>query len=159
MWIPNQYASLVLEDNLTPAQVWGRIYGQILRDGATNVCKPLIHYLQVQMLGMVVHNAAMFDTDSELIPPRASPLLMRHRGKVLSHLSSAPAGIASGVTTAPITTANFQDIIDAMRLSQVVPPTAPTPLLGSNLLLRSLFSLWGRLLPPPSGSKTSNLMA
>ena len=127
MWIPNQYAALVLEDNLTPAQVRGRIYGQILRDGTTNVCKPLIHYLQVQMLGMVALNAAMFDTDSELVPPRASPLLMRHRGKVLSHLiSPASAGVASGVATAPITTANFQDIIDAMRLSQVVPPTAPS---------------------------------
>ena len=128
MWIPNQYAALVLEDNLTPAQVWGRLYRQILRDGTTNVCKPLIHYLQVQMLGMVALNAALFDTDSELVPPCASPLLMRHRGKVLSHLiSPASAGVASVVATAPITTANFQDIIDAMRLSQVVPPTAPSP--------------------------------
>ena len=55
---------------------------------------------------------------------------MRHRGKVLSHLiSPASTGVTSGVATASgntITTANFQDIIDAMRLSQVVPPTAPS---------------------------------
>ena len=121
MWIPNQYAALVLEENLSPAQVWVRLYSQILRDGAIRACKPLIQFLQVQMLGLAAENVALYDSDRELSQPRPSASLSRHRNQVLIHLmQSTPASLSGIVAPASgaITTANFQDLIDAMRNNQ-----------------------------------------
>ena len=61
-WIPNQYAILCLEENLSPVETWERVYGMILQDGYSTVCAPLIQYLQYQLLGTAINNAAIFDT-------------------------------------------------------------------------------------------------
>jgi len=33
MWIPSQYAVLVMEEGLTPGEVWTRLYSTILQNG------------------------------------------------------------------------------------------------------------------------------
>ena len=48
MWIPNAYAALCLEDSLSPADIWNRVYGMLLQNGHTVVCVPLVQFLQYQ---------------------------------------------------------------------------------------------------------------
>jgi hypothetical protein len=45
MWIPNHYAALVLDTGLSPVTVWNRLYPQLLQDGNTVSCEPLLTFL------------------------------------------------------------------------------------------------------------------
>ena len=51
MWIPNQYAALLLETGLSPVAVWNRLYPQLLQDGNTILCKPLLTFIQAHIIG------------------------------------------------------------------------------------------------------------
>ena len=44
VWIPNQYAALCMDENLTPVEVWKRCYGAILQNGHQNACRVLIQF-------------------------------------------------------------------------------------------------------------------
>ena len=68
MWLPNQYAALCVENGLSPVEVWSRLYGQILQDGTSGICKPLITFLRVQVLGDVIVNAAKYDPLELVVP-------------------------------------------------------------------------------------------
>ena len=123
MWLPNQYAALCLENGLSPVEVWSRLYGQILQDGTTRICKPLITFLRVQVLGDVMLNAAIYDP-SELVVPRPSISFHRHRGKVMEHLKATPVG-GNATATAPasgLSAADFQKIVVALRQGHGAPP-------------------------------------
>ncbi len=131
MWLPNQYAALCLEEGLSPVEVWNRLYGQILQDGASDACKPLITFLRVQLLGDVMVNAAIYDP-VELPIPRPSLSFHRHRLKVMSHLLQSSiatsANQSSGTTTSGLSTDDFQKLVVAMRQGHGAPPaSAPTP--------------------------------
>ena len=51
MWIPNQYAVLVMEEDLTPGEVWAHLYSAILQNGHLEACAMLIQFLQVSAIG------------------------------------------------------------------------------------------------------------
>ena len=131
MWMPNQYAALCLEEGLSPVEVWSRLYGQILQDGASDVCKPLLTFLRVQILGDVMVNAAIYDP-AELLIPRPSISFHRHRMKVLNHLMP-PSGVITNANqpsgaTSGLSTDDFQKLVVAMRQGHGAPPAnAPTP--------------------------------
>ena len=44
MWIPNRYAALYLDEQLTPTNIWRRIYPALLANGHATACKPLIRF-------------------------------------------------------------------------------------------------------------------
>jgi len=44
VWIPNQYAALCMDENLTPVEVWKRCYGAILQNGHQDACRVLIQF-------------------------------------------------------------------------------------------------------------------
>ena len=85
MWIPNVYASLCLEEGLTPVDVWNRVYGNLIQNGHDAVCAPLMQFLQDQLLGTHASNTAIF-TSQELVQPRVTSEFLRHRSLVLAHL-------------------------------------------------------------------------
>ena len=68
MWIPNLYASLCLGNNLTPVDIWNRLYSNIVQSGHLQACALLISYLQYQMLGGELNNAAIYH-DNDLTQP------------------------------------------------------------------------------------------
>ena len=87
MWIPHQYASLCVEENLSPVEVFNRVYGALLQDGVTSECKPLVDFLRAQLHGHHATNTIIFVGD-ELTQPRSSPSLIHHRNEILSALAS-----------------------------------------------------------------------
>ena len=95
MWIPNGYAKLCL-GGLNPAEIWTRVYGEILRNGHATACKPLVEFLQYQIQGSGEFNMALFDEKTDLAQPRISTVFLRHRNHVLSHLQ--PSNVPSGST-------------------------------------------------------------
>ena len=125
MWIPNQYASLVLETGLTPVAVWNCLYPQLLQDGNTASCLPLLDFIRAQIIGNHPNNGAIFDETFDLVIPRMDAALMRHRASVLRHLSP-PASIPDRVPVpAPVPSTEptlIQDLVLAMRSH-----TAPAP--------------------------------
>ena len=133
MWIPNLYASLCLEDGLTPVDVWNRVYGNILTNGHAAVCSPLVQFLQYQLLGSHASNTAIF-TAQELVQPRVTSEFLRHRSSILSHLLPSPSagtnasGTGGGNNAGPMgmTPTQFQDFLNAMRQGHTTPAPAAT---------------------------------
>ena len=134
MWIPNLYASLCLEDGLTPVDVWSRVYGNIVRNGHAVVCAPLVQFLQYQLLGSHPSNTAIF-TAQELVQPRVTSEFLRHHSSVLSHLiPPSSAGMNAGMSSCsanngPLGMAptQFQDFLKAMRQGHTAPAPAAAP--------------------------------
>ena len=87
MWIQNKYAALCLEEDLSPVDVWTRVYGLILQNGHLEACKPLIKYLQYHLHGTGDANAAIFDEVNDLCQPQVTPEFLRHRNTVMGHMS------------------------------------------------------------------------
>ena len=85
MWIPNHFAALLLEENLSPIDVWERLYGALVRDGVIDVCLPLLEFLSYQILGSAPSNAAAF---ADLSQPNANAALVRHRQEIVAHMSA-----------------------------------------------------------------------
>ena len=77
MWIPNRYAALCLEEELSPVDVWNRVYGAMLQNGHTMVCSPLVQYLQYQLQGTVDGNTAIFNAQ-DLNQPCVTTEFLRH---------------------------------------------------------------------------------
>ena len=117
MWIPNQYALLLLDDDLSPVSTWVRVYGAILQNGHLDACRPLVKFMQVQLLGNSDSNTHPFQG---LVQTFASASLIRHWNTVLSHMTTMT------VLGAPLAPAaiDFQALIAALRLGQI--PQAPT---------------------------------
>ena len=133
MWIPHQYAYLCIGDDLTPADIWKRVYPALLAHGHTGICKPLVDFLRVQLVGPDEANEVILD-EGDLTFPRPSPSLLRHRNQVLRHLLTpeqipapvipmgipAPAGGAGGISAA-----DLQALIVAFRGGHAAPAPAP----------------------------------
>ena len=74
---PKPYAALLLDDALSPVATWLRIYGVILQNGHQDSCKPLIHFLQVQLLVKMPQTFFL-------------PTLIHHLKSILSHMAVTP---------------------------------------------------------------------
>jgi len=122
MWIPNQYAVLLLDDDLSPVSTWVQVYGAILQNGHLDACRPLVQFLQVQLLGNSDSNTHPF---LGLAQTFASASLIRHRNAVLSHMTTTVA-LSAPLAPAPMqgmSANDFQALIAALRLGQI--PQAP----------------------------------
>ena len=98
MWIPNSYAALcLLDDDLSPAEIWNRVYGMLLQNGHTAVCSPLVQFMQYQLLGSADTNAALF-SDTSLVQPRVAADFLRHRSSLLAHLNTSADATTSVLT-------------------------------------------------------------
>ena len=132
MWIPNHFAALLLEENLSPVDVWERLYGVLARDGIMEECAPLLEFLAYQLLGTDRSNEAAFP---ELSQPNANAALVRHRQAVMDHLS--PSTSTNGVNpviggdTSGLSAADFRSLVEALRVGNStatsVPRTGLTP--------------------------------
>ena len=133
MWIPNLYALLC--HKVTSVDVWNRVYGNILQNGHSAVCSPLIQFLQHQLLRTHVSNTAIF-TLQELVQPRATSEFLRHCSLVLAHLIPAATNAGDGTNNTGaggnagpfgMTPAQFQEFINTMRQEHTAPaPTTST---------------------------------
>ena len=144
MWIPNQYAALCVGEDLSPAEVFTRIYGAMRTDGLTEACKPLVDFLRVQLLGGDTTNSAAF-LDSELTQPRSTTALIRHCNTVLeslfntSHPIPSQASIIQGMTLQ-----DLKEFMAAVRDGQSVEPSIPQ---SSAVPLSSVQKRWKVNLP------------
>ena len=130
MWIPNVYAVLCLDDNLSPVDIWNRVYGMLLQNGHTVVCAPLIQFMQYQLMRSAATNAALF-SDTALVQPRVTANFLRHRSFLLAHLSASGAdaanntsnAVAAGETGGPfgMSATQFQAFIEAMHGGHTAP--------------------------------------
>ena len=134
MWLPNSYAALCLGEQLTPVDVWNRLYSVIVQNGHLEACSPLIRFLQYQLLGSDPDNNALYQED-DLTQPNVTPAFLRHRAEVLSDLIG-PTANASGSTSntggsggsAGLSAADLQALIQALRAGH----TAPAPVPGAS---------------------------
>lgn len=132
MWIPHKYAHLCLGDDLSPVDIWKRVYPALLQNGHVDVCKPLVEFLRVQLNGGHESNEAVLD-DDDLTYPRPSNTLIRHRNQVLRHLlsPSSSAGTSAGPNVAPqggiggMSPSDFQALLAALRGGHAAPAPAP----------------------------------
>ena len=138
MWIPNSYAALCLEEDLSPVDVWTRVYGMVLQNGHSEAFKPLIEYLQYQLHGTGDANAAIFDEVIELRQPRATPEFLRHRNTVLGHMNvacpnagTAPATQTTGGTGGGTSAADLQTLMEALRAGHTAPAPAAASATGT----------------------------
>ena len=93
IWIPNQYASLCLEEETLPVDAWERLYGA-LRQGVTlGSCSPLVDYLRVQIRGNYESNKASYEAD-ELVGPCTASSLVRHCTGNIQHMAPSDAEMA-----------------------------------------------------------------
>ena len=88
MWIPNQYAALCVEEDMTPVDIYSRVHAALLQDGVAMECQPLVDFLRAQLVGAHHTNAAIY-LESELTQPRSVTSLIRHRNLILRSLSSS----------------------------------------------------------------------
>jgi len=114
--------SFLLDDDLSPVSTWVRVYSAILQNGHLDACRPLVQFLQVQLLGNSDSNTHPF---LGLAQTLASASLIRHRNAVLSHMTTT---VALGAPLAPapmqgMSVNDFQALIAALRLGQI--PQAP----------------------------------
>ena len=125
VWIPNQYAALLLDDSLTPVATWSRIYGAILQNGHQDSCEPLIQFLQVQLLGRNATNDLPFVIGEDIVQPIMAPSLIRHRNALHRHMFVAPVPGAPPLVPPPqgISAQDFQALVIALRGGH----TNPTP--------------------------------
>ena len=89
---------LMLDDDLSPVSTWVRVYGAILQNGHLDACRPLVQFLQDQLLGNSASNTHPF---LGLAQTFASASLIRHRNAMLSHLITT---VALGAPHAPAPT-------------------------------------------------------
>jgi len=133
MWIPNQYAVLLLDDDLSPVSTWVQVYGAILQNGHLDACRPLVQFLQVQLLGNSVSNTHPF---VGLTQTFASASLIRHRNAVLSHMTTT---VALGAAHAPapmqegMSAIDFQALIAALRQGQITQARAAPGTAGTTV--------------------------
>ena len=132
MWLPNAYAALCLGEQLTPVNIWNRLYNTIIQNGHLEACSPLIRFLQYQLLGNDPDNLAAYQ-EGDLMQPNISPAFLRHRAEVLTDLTasatnasaSTNAGSAGG--NAGLSAADLQALIQALHSGHVAPAPAATP--------------------------------
>jgi len=118
MWIPNQYAILLLDNDQSPVSTWVRVYGAILQNGHFDACLPLVQFLQVQLIGNSDSNTHPF---LGLAQTFASALLICHQNTVLSHMTTT---VALGAPPAPapmqgMSDNDFQSLIAALHQGQI----------------------------------------
>ena len=142
MWMPNQYAALCIDEGLSPVEIWNRVYGVLLQDGATRACKPLVDFMRAQLWGNVRVNEAFFGRGALRQPP-TSRSLIRHRQKVLQHMSpTATPGsgnqLASTTVQSGLSPADFRAIISTIQANQSAPaaPVVSTPSVATAITKR-----------------------
>jgi len=139
MWIPYQYAVLVMEEGLTPGEVWTCIYSAILQNGHLEACAMLIQFLQVQLLGTGPSNSYLFGTVAlELSQPISTLVLILHRNAILSHMVSTAVPVnppAPGIMPG-MTALDFQVLVVALSSGHAT--TAPAASGSRTLQFRSV---------------------
>ena len=118
MWIPNYYAALCIEEDMSPADVFKRVHGALVQDGVSKECKPLVDFLKAQLIGNDKSNYAIY-SDSELTQPRSSAALIRHRNKVLSSLyTPVPSAPTSSSSIQGLSIQDIKALMEVMRDGQ-----------------------------------------
>ena len=131
MWLPNAYVALCLGEQLTPVDIWNRLYNTLVQNGHLEACSPLIKFLQYQLLGSDPDNHAIYQED-DLTQPNVSPSFLRHRSEVLSDLVPASAGNTpagngtNGNNGSGLSAADLQALIAALRSGHTAPAPAAT---------------------------------
>ena len=133
MWIPNQYTALVIGTGLSPVALWNQLYPQLLQDGNTVSCEPLLTFLRANIIGNHINNGTIFDESFDLIIPPVDASLMCNRAAVLQYL--APPATMPATAPAPVPSTDpilIQELVMAMRNH-----TSPAPLVPSSYLTSS----------------------
>ena len=131
MWIPNAYAALCLGEQLTPVDIWNRLYNTIIQNGHLEACSPLIRFLQYQLLGSDPDNQAVYQ-EGGLTQPNVSPAFLRHRAEVLTDLTvsasstAALANTGSAGSSSGLSAADLQALITALCSGYAAPAPAAT---------------------------------
>ena len=141
MWIPNHYAALIVEEGLSPVEIWNRIYGRILQDGVAQACEPLVDFLRIQLLGHEATNTAFYPSESdELHQPRNSRSFLHHRNSVVRYLIPAVAtntmAPAVANTGSGLSASDLQAIIVALRSGHTAPAPAASPASPSDAIAK-----------------------
>ena len=126
---PHQYAALLLETDLSPVAIWNRLYPQLLQDGNTISCKPLLTFLRANIIGNHINNGAIFDESFDLIIPPVDASLMRTNSAspVLGHLAPPATMPATAPAPAPTTDPTLiQELVLAMRNHASPAPLVPS---------------------------------
>ena len=113
MWIPNKYAALCIEEDMSPVEVFRRVQNALVQDEVSNECKPLVDFLRAHLVGNHPSNSAIY-LDSELTQPRSSTSLIRHRNKVLDSLYTPVPAVSTGAPS--IQGMSMQDIKELMEV-------------------------------------------
>ena len=88
MWFPNYYEALLLKENLTPVNVWTKLYGEMCTTGLLIFCTTLVNYLRFQLLGNVPLNTVIDDGD-DIVQPQIYDSLPLNCLSSLKHLASS----------------------------------------------------------------------
>ena len=88
MWVLNCYEALLLKENLTPVNVWTRLYGAMCTKGLLLFCATLVNYLRFQLLGNVPLNTVIDDGD-DIVQPQIYDSLPLNCLSSLKHLASS----------------------------------------------------------------------
>ena len=76
MWFPNYYEALLLKENLTPVNVWTKLYGEMCTTGLLIFCTTLVNYLSFQLLGFLPINTVLDDGEEIFQPQIYASLLL-----------------------------------------------------------------------------------
>ena len=94
MWVLNCYEALLLEENLTPVNVWTRLYREMRTKGLFLFYTTLVNYLRLQILGDVSLNTVL-DDGEEIFQPQIYASLLLNCLSSLKHLASSSATTTS----------------------------------------------------------------
>ena len=123
MWLSNRYASLLIEENLTPFNVWTRLNGVMRAEGLLLFFTPLIYYLCFQLLGKMPLNTALAD-GNELAQPQIDARLLHNSLSVLQHLAPSSTTAPppdSSVTTQGMSAVELTALIEALCAGHTAP--------------------------------------
>ena len=90
MWVPNCYEALLLKENLTPVNVWTRLYREMRTKGLFLFYTTLVNYLRLQILGDVSLNTVL-DDGEEIFQTQIYASLLLNCLSSLKHLASSSA--------------------------------------------------------------------
>ena len=126
MWIHNHFAALFLEENLSPVDLWERLYGVFARDRIMEECAPLLEFLAYQLLGSDRSNEAAFP---ELSQPNANAAFVRHRQAIIDLLSPSTSTTSGNPTiggdTSGLSPADFRSLVEALRFGNSTATSVP----------------------------------
>ena len=141
MWLPNTYAALCLHKQLTPVDIWNRLFNTIVQNSHLEACSPLIRFLQYQLLGNNPDNLAAYQ-EGDLTQPNILPAFLRHCSEVLANLTAPITGTATSTNSGGtggnvgLSAADLQALIPALRSGHTTP--APGASTGTSTLSNTI---------------------